>query len=295
MIVWLGYRPLATTGFKDWLWLAAVAFINALMLVAAHTAWTYVGKRVEVLDDILQPAQGYREVIAWLDRRLSRRQQLIIPTVGAICGPLFMWVVELQRGPTSDAGLATYLTVALTSFIGGNVGYWLWTGPGFAKRAYRAGRLNVRWQDPASTPAIRLAAEGYGVSALFLLAGTLSMGVTGFAFSTAKTVPALQIAHAAFFLLVAATSVRVGIAPFVYMYAIVANAKRDTLSLLDRHIPTVDRVLREWPGGQYPALLGLYSQVSSTPNLPFSTAALVQYGAVLVGAVLAFITSLILQ
>jgi hypothetical protein len=285
---------LAVTDPSAWLWLTIFALINVLMLIAADTTWTFVGRRAETLDDMLGPAKGYSAVVEWVDHRLTHRQQLVLPASGAISGTLFLRVVEQQLDPIVEVGLASYVTVAFTSFIGGNVCYWLWVAPGLARRIYRAGQLNIRWQDPASTPGIRLAAEGYGVAALFLLAGALSISVAGFVFTGAARVPALQLLLTAFFVLVVATSIRVGIVPFLWMYAVVANAKRETLTLLDAQVPSAGRVVGAWIKGRHISLLGLYSQISQTPNMPFSTAALVQYGAVLAGAVLAFVASLII-
>jgi hypothetical protein len=126
-------------------WLASFAFIDMLMLIAANSAWSYVGS-------------------------LSLWQQMIIPIGGCLAGLAFVRLVSAEMSTIVEIGLASYASVALTSLIGGNVVYWLWVAPGLVRRLHRAGALETRWQDPASTPGVTMIAEGLGLSALFLLA-----------------------------------------------------------------------------------------------------------------------------
>jgi len=291
VLVWLD-RPLAVTHLSAWGWLSAFSLINMLMLVAANVTWTFVGGRADRIDGILKSSPRSGDVAAWLDRRLSARQQLVLPSAGCISSAMFLAFIGPHLNSIVEIGAASYVSVAFTSFIGGNVCYWLWVAPGLPKKMFEAGGLTTRWQDPASTPGIRLVAEGLGLSALFLLGGAIGISVAGFIVPGVTRLPALNYLLDAFFVLVFATSVRVGIYPFIWVYAIVAGAKRESLSRLNTLVPNVSHVTRGSGKEKGYAVLTLYGQVSAAPNMPFSTAALVQYGATLVGTALAFATSI---
>ena len=294
ILLWL--KPSwAVTKIGAWGWLAVFSLIDALMLVAANSTWTFVGERADLVDDMLKAAKGAEQVSTWLDRRLSARQQLPLPLIGLIFGPIFLKIISHQMTSIVEIGFPSYVSVAFTSFVGGNVCYWLWVAPGLPKRMHKVGRLTTRWQDPASTPGIRMIAEGLGLSALFLLGGAMSISVAGFIVPGVTKLTLLNLLLDAFFVLVFATSARVGVYSFVWVYAIVAGAKRDALARLDIQVPHIHHLGTRSGADRGMPILALYGQVSSAPNMPFSMGALVQYGATLVGTALAFVASILVK
>jgi hypothetical protein len=284
----------ATKGYAT-LWIAGFGLSVALMLVAAMAAWTFATERAGRFDEMIKNSPARLSVPAWMDRFMSLRRQPILPVLGAISGPIHLYFV---RGALEhDVGIAfpSYVLVSWVSFVGGVDVYWLWVATGRPKKIFRCGDLDLRWQDPSSTPGLRLLSDSYGISGLFLLAGLINISVLGFIVPRLITTNANAILYTlfAFFAIVFITSIRVVIVPLIWAWLIITRSKRASMSLLNAKLPSSSNLAMQADYGQVGDLTALYDSVSGAPALPFSTSALVQYFAALAGAVFAFFFGLI--
>jgi len=291
LVLFLVERPFAVTSPTSLALLAGLAALDALMLFAAWSAWTVCHRRSRLIDRTLK-TQSDREVIARsILRRISHWRQAAPPCLAVAFGLLFLYFSskQLKTGMGIDISFTSYVCVAWTSFLGGNVTYWLFTVPSLPRLLYLCPSLTLRWQDPASTPAIRLLADGFGVSALFLLAGTATVLAIAVWLPGFSDVTALRVLLDGFFLLFTILSFRVGLYTYAWMYAMVKREKQRALDAIERAMPPLSRLSEKKIREAATAWVPLYSSISSARDLPFSTAAVVQYTAALLGAVLTFV------
>lgn len=287
------HRQWAATRGYAMLWIGGFGLSVALMFVAAMTAWEFATERADLFDEMIKDSSEARRVPAWLDRFMAYRRQLILPVLGAISSPLYLYLVRGQLEHTVGIGFPSYLLISWVSFVGGNDVYWLWVATGLPKKIHSCGELKLRWQDPGSTPGLRLLTDSYGISALFLLCGLVSISFLGF------VVPRLLTAHFilytlyAFFVVVLFTSIRVAVVPFVWVGVIITKSKRASMAALDKQLPFSLDLGKHTDYGPIETLTAIYQNVSAAPTLPFSTAAMVQYGAAVAGSVVAFFFGLI--
>jgi hypothetical protein len=290
--IWLNFillkvKPaLAVTSTTSLLWLTGLSVLDALMLFAAWGAWTFAFERSRRIDDMLTDQHDQARIGQWLAVRVSQRRQAIFPTITVASSLYFIYSRHdvLSSAMSMDISLISYLCVAWTFLLGGIDAYWLFTAPAIPRLLYHCRSLRLRWQDPASTPGIVLLADGFGVSALFLLAGAavivLLFWLPGF-----NSVAALKSPLDYFFVLLAILCFRVGLYTYVWIYATVKREKHKVLDSLDTDMPAGSSGFTEVSAIQ----ASLYRTVSSAPSLPFSTGAVVQYTATLLGVITAFI------
>lgn len=122
----------ATKGYAT-LWIAGFGLSVALMLVAAMAAWTFATERAGRFDDMIKNSPARLSVPAWMDRFMNLRRQLILPVLGAISGPIYLYF--LRGALEHDVGIAfpSYVLVSWVSFVGGVDVYWLWVATGLPK------------------------------------------------------------------------------------------------------------------------------------------------------------------
>jgi hypothetical protein len=276
---------LAVESATSWLLLVSLSALSAIMLLAAFTAWTYGYARSRDFDALITASPDRERFIHWFNTKLAHKRQAVAPIVAVLSSLLFLDFETPQLSTRFDIGVASYLCLGWTAFFGGNVMYWLYVMPAGVRLIYRSRELNVRWYDPASTPAFRGLAEGFGLSAIFLLAGVAVVTVLSFWTPHLFTIAPMRFLLSVLFITFSVLSFRVGIYVYIWLYAIIRRAKLKTLDIIERHVtePAGDHGIediREW--------LSLYRDVSAAPHLPFSTAAVVQYFAALLGTVFAF-------
>jgi hypothetical protein len=262
------------------LWFAGFGIADALMLLAAVTLWTFGAERLYLVDAILEKSPNRVSVTRWLARAMDHRQQLRLPLVGATLGPIYLAATQHQLIPIVEVGPTSFLMTSWTGFIGGSVVYWLWVVPGAARKIYRCPQLSLRWHDPASTPGLRVIGEGMFLSALFLLAGVVTISMLGFC--------AILLLLYFFFALSVATCLRLTAVPFYWIWRIATRAKARTLSYISAQLDFPNLYALVKLPSVINELIGVYRAVATSQDLPFSTAAMVQYAAALGGAVAAF-------
>jgi hypothetical protein len=267
------------------LWFLGLGATAALTIVAAQAAWAFGGDRLHMVEEILEHSPQRVQVNAWLLRQMA--YQSILPIFGVVAGPIFLYMVRQQLSRIVEVAPPSYIMVAWTSFLGGHVLYWLWAATGLPKQLARSTCLSLRWQDPAGTPGIRVLADAYGLSSLFLLLGVIALGGLGFLVPRTTSVGPILTLLYIFFAVSVATSLRVGLIPLCWIWQITIREKRRSLTRINARLPLpfgrqhVTASVKDW--------LELYQAVKDAPALPFSTVALVQYSATMVGTIVAFI------
>lgn len=284
----LGF-PVAAQSGQARLWLAGMGLVAAVMLFAPWGAWTYLFRRARLVDDVLRYSPD-----RWSTRRAvmanMRPARQAVP-MAVISGAALLYLVMFRTQQTS---LTSYLCAAWTTAVGVNATHWLYIVTGVARRIYRCRDLNLRWQDPASTPGMRTLAEGYGVSALFLLAGVVTIAVMAFWLPDSIDRANTRLVFDVVFGVAVLLSFRVGPYAFFWLYAVIRRDKRRTLAVIQQRMPDLRRLAAT--GAPAPDLgwSEAYRMVNSAADLPFRTSIFVQYSAVLLGAVLAFLGEAVL-
>lgn len=165
--------------------------------------------------------------------------------------------------------------------------YWLYVLPTIARKLHGSRHLRLRSHDPAGTPAIRAFANGSALAAFFLMAGVVTVLALTFWGPRLFAIPPLEILITVVFTIYAVLGFRVGPYTYMWLYAIITREKAENLGMISRWIPPVSKMHEEY-NEKAIEWVNLYQTLSSVPHLPFSTAALVQYIAALLGAVVAF-------
>ncbi|MBV9141830.1 MAG: hypothetical protein JO115_13085 [Pseudonocardiales bacterium] len=273
------------------IWFAGFGIVDALMLLAAVTAWTFAAERMYLVDAILNRSPARASVTRWFAKALSYRRQSIPSIAGATLAPTYLATIQSQLGVIMQVRPTSFLMVSWTGFIGGNVLYWLWVTANVPKRLQRCPQLSLRWHDPASTPGLRLLADGYFLSALFLLAGVIAISVLGFWLPRTIDVPVLLWLLYWFFALSVLTSLRITVVPFYWIWLIITRAKVRTLN----HIAAQLDFPKLYTSAKLPTtvreLIIVYQAIAASQNLPFRTSTMVQYQTALAGSVVAFVIS----
>lgn len=292
VLLFLVHRQWAVTRGYAMLWIGGFGASVALMLIAAKATWEYATERAELFDDIVCQSPERESINRWFNGYLALRRQLILPVAGAVGGPIYLYLTRAQFVHTVAIGFPSYVLLSWVSFVGGNDVYWLFVATGLPKRIKRCTNLKLRWQDPASTPGLRLLADSYAISASFLLAGVVSISVLGFVVPRVLSSQVLLYTLYAFFVVSVCTTIRVAIVPLLWTRRIIVASKRSSLTTIDAMMPALDGK-SSLPFEYIDKVSSVYSTLANTPDLPFSTSTVVQYSAGLVGSNLVFLLGLI--
>ena len=269
------------------LWLLAFVGFQALMVWAAFYTWTYAGDRASDLDALL-PSGDHGPVVLWLERMLAPVRQWSFCLLVVATGLTYLAFRQEDLMTVVPVNWASYVSFGITMFLGANVLYWLWVAPRLLWVMTKHGRLVLRWYDPASTPGIRLFADALSVAGLFLVTAAAGVSVLAILIDRDGGLLPASIVTLLFFMtgLVLATGLRVFL-PFLWSYVEVRAQKREVQAELASTI-----LWKPSDGGKPPEdeerAITLHAQIGATPNLPFSTASVIQYTGVVVGSVLAY-------
>lgn len=266
-------------------WMGGLGIVDAVMLVAATTAWQFVSNRTDLIEELVADPVDRLAIGQWLRRRLALKSQIVVPMVATILSGAFLLLVERDLVRLMQVGLASYLVVCWTSFIGGNVVYWLWTGTGLPKRICVSPSVRLRWHDPGGTPGLRVLADGCALSAVLLLVGTVVISVLTFLLPQTYEIKAISVIFDIFFALCVASAVRVGVLPYVWIWRMSVDHRRTALAVISAQIG--DQVPQRLTAQQQ-EWIEVYSSVANMSPLPFTTNAVIQYGAIFTGAIIAY-------
>jgi len=284
----------AAIGSRTLIWFAVGGGCAGLMLAAALAAWSFAAGRMVEIDAMLREPADCKVLCGWLATAMSKRRQLVLPLVGMVGGPLYLFAISSHLAAAGvSVAIPSYLLVAWLGFIGGNVVYWLWVATEIPRFLHLSSNLALRWHDPAATPGLRLLVDGYSISAIFLLAGIMSLAALAFVPSSLLRVPAASTVLIGVFAIGVASSVRVAVVPFYWIWVIVSHHKRRTLERICERLSSLDDIFDPRKAMDDDQLLRLYEHVARSPALPFNTSVTVQYGAALAGAIVAFLIGLL--
>jgi hypothetical protein len=274
-------------------WLTLFAFFQVLMIWAAYRTWAFVATHGSKIDQLLKPDQN-RNVSRWLMARYRWYSQGLSVAFSILLFTLYLrWRTDdLESLVRID--WISYLSLAITATIGANVCYWLWVAPGIVHVMVGSGPLRLRWFDPASTPGLRVLAEGLGLAAVFLAYGSGAVAITSLLLPAALSTPTVQYALVTFSGFILLLSLRVGFLPFWWIFRAISRSKVETLSHLAEGIPEL-KVISDPVHARGQSLMDTYRAVSGAPNLPFSTGAVVQYLGALLGSFVGFLLTIMIS
>lgn len=269
-------------------WVAALAFLDTLAILSAWFAWQLWVKAARSLEDLTAGCEDINSLIQWYARALSKKRQYVVSIIWAIVAVVFLRVVQHTISVKLEIGPVSYISVAWTGAIGANMVYWVIVNPEMIRRLLRLKHLNLVWYSPASTPAIAKLSGGLAFTTTAVVGAALTTEFLAFHlfrygksdFLTAATifVPALA----------GILALVVGLLPHLRLYEVVRDSRRISLEKLRRliqgHPPTSAVAARRGQG-----IIELYRLVEQSPGLPFSTAAIVQYAAAVLGSLVAYL------
>lgn len=268
------------------LWLTAVSGLDVLAILSAWRAWDLWVKAAASMDDLSHDCDR-EDILQWYIKALAMKPQLLASAAFASCGTIFLFFVAHDLSKRLEIRPLSYLAVAWTCALGANAIYWLIVNPEMTRRILRLPGLNLIWHSPASTPAIVKLSRGYGfctcavlfaaLSTEFLALQVSSYGTDGLLSALTVFVPSLTGAIALF----------VGLAPHFWLYGAVRDARQVVLSRLESLIGQDPPSTRKASERVYQPV-ELYRLVESSPGLPFSTVAMVQYAAAVLGSLVAY-------
>ncbi|WIM98929.1 hypothetical protein ACTOB_002551 [Actinoplanes oblitus] len=272
-----------------WDLLEILALLNGGALAAAALAWSFAMKNGASVDALLSTCAVRDSAMRPVYRAMSVRAQLVLP-LGLALIPLGVLLDGLLRGRADLVFCYECLAVAWTLLIVGNDIWWLLVPPLIIIRIAGRDDLNLIWHDPARTPGIRTFAEGYGFSALFLIAGAVFVVLPGVPWHPLFDNAFAKWVYAALLLL----SLWIGAMTQTLIYMLTRRKKLAVMRYME-----VDQDLL-WPQERFmrPARrntteladsLTAYAAVAAAPNLPYGSAVVVQYVAAVVGSVVGFI------
>lgn len=269
-------------------WVVSLAVVNLFALLAGWRIWALFDRAAAPTAEMLATAAERDRIVTWLAAVLSRPRQITVSLLfaGTACTLLGLTHSAIQA--RLELGVISYLSVAWSGFICGNCIYWAFALSQFGRLALRRRDLDLVWHSPASTPAIMRLSEMYGALTLFILLAFLALQFLNLRASRYGESPVLTALSTVIPIGAAISSLATGLIPHLWLYATVREARSAALA-----------VLRINTGGAPPASPGeaaqrqayveLYRLVETSPGLPFSTASMVQYGAAILGTLLAYL------
>ncbi len=272
----------------NWLW--GFASVDFIIILASVGAWTFVARKTDDIDNLVNDPSDAAVVSSWLDRWLSWQRQAAAPLLSASGAFLFLLFAQEPLSPFLHVSLASYLSVIWTAVIGGNALYWLYVAPGMVGAIAKCSNLSLWWQNPAMTPALRVLSDGLAFAASALLAGGFCITFLGFFGPQTIQVPLIQLVLVGFFIVVMLSAVQVVLAPTLHIYRIIRNKKLEVLRKISEEVGDLDRVLRRERSYDV-EFSSLFLAVAQTQNLPFATSTVVQYSAGFTATIIGFVIS----
>ncbi|MFI7550702.1 hypothetical protein ACIBQ2_13215 [Micromonospora sediminimaris] len=271
-------------------WVAILSALSMFGLLCAWWVWTHLAETAPHLDTMIREP-GLRSALAnVLIRSMSIRRQLAVTVIGAAGCCLLLRLIQPYIVANLEMGPVSYLAIFWATLIGGNCAYWMAFFVFFASRILRSGELNLVWHSPASTPAIARMSTGYAFTTMVTLIALLALEVLSIRASTYGTSAVLDSVIRAIPPIAAVCALATGIIPHMLLFVAVRNSRRAALlallPLTGAEPPTTAQEVKSIQEN-----IALYRLVETSPGLPFSTAAIIQYGAAIFGSIVAFFLS----
>jgi hypothetical protein len=283
-----GYPSLALHSLRAISWVAALTVVDLLGLLCAWRGWSLFARSAPSVDDLMAKSAAREEISSWLAKAMSWRRQGLLSVLFGLIACLLLRIAEPEIRTQLEINFPSYVAVAWTGMIGGNCVYWLVALSDLVRRILRLPDLSLIWHSPASTPAIAQLSGGFAFMTMATLAAFVCvevLAVRSAAYGQSNVLTSLTTVIP---VLAGVGALVVGILPHWWLYSAVRDGRRAALRAL---LPLAgDRV----PTTTEQAALvrdnvSLYREVETSPSLPFSTAAMVQYAAAVLGTLVAFL------
>ena len=267
------------------------------VLTAATIAFAAAGRHFDRADEFLN--DDLRVTIASWIHSLYSRHWIGWTIAFAIAGALWLWVPEVRNFAPDNPG--AWLSFVEMGVVVGTVGFFAGMLPRITpKITYaRASDLNVFRLDPAATPAVRLVVEMTSIGGLLLLAVLITQTVVWYFVQqlVSPTLP-VTIAFGFGFLIVVAGIVNATLVPTVQLHSWIVRQKLDLLRHLNDQLTALDAKPR--PKGlnakkqiaqdtiERAGVVEEFFHITALENGPFRSAAMVQFGAAVIGSAVAY-------
>jgi hypothetical protein len=278
---------LAITSIEAFGWLVAYTALTAGMLASAWLTWRMIVVGAWTMDDLLGASPERPQLIdQWLRRRLRIGPQLLICLAVTALGLIVFYPASVELASTIQIRFVSYVAVAWTAFVGANVNYWLFTMAELPIRMYRCSGARFVWHDPATTPAVIVACDGWAFASVCVGAGVLSTELLAFLVPNRSGSQLLQVLSVVFPILAVLVAFYTTIQPFYTLHLMARRAQRATLRDLGEEL---ERLSASDSVSDYRYNLELYRHVASAPSLPINMTTIVQYAAALLGVLAAYL------
>lgn len=269
------------------LWVIAFAVMNMVGLSCSGHCWRLLERAAPSLDELVAPSAGRQGIANWFARASTSGWQVLSSVIFSILACLALRLIAPSIKGELEIGLLSYVSVGWTAAIFGNCVYWLVIVPELARRILRLPDLNWVWHSPASTPGVAQLSSVFGFSTIMALVVAVGAQLLALHASRYGDSGVLSASSTIFPIAGGMLALIVGILPHWWLYLAVRDARRAAL-----------RKLRGLTGRMTPesaqdaqavqSHVELYRLVESSQGLPFTTTAMVQYGAAILGTMLAF-------
>jgi hypothetical protein len=268
-----------------------------LVLTAGTIAFAAAGRHIDRADEFLN--DDLRVTIAGWIHKLFSRHWIGWAITFAIACALWLWVPEVRNfAPDNPGAWVSFIEMGL---IVGTVGFFAGMFPRVTPQITyaRTSDLNVFRLDPAATPAVRLIVEMISIGGLLLLAVLIAQTVVWYFVQqlVSPTLP-VTIAFGLGFLIVVAGIVNATLVPTVQLHSWIVRQKLDLLRNLNDQLTALDAKPR--PTGrnaekqiaqdtiERAGAVEEFFHITAVENGPFRSAAMVQFGAAVVGSAVAY-------
>lgn len=270
------------------IWFLALAGLNALMLYAAHHAWSLLARAAPDVEMMMR-RDGQESLARYVRRAESLGLQFMASGIGIAV--VFAMMIEISAQVTA-AGVplahTSYLAVSWTVLIGVNVCYWLTVMGLFPLLIGRQLEMKLLTYAPAHTPGIVRLVEGYKFSLGMLFAGSVGAQAMALAIPSRDESDIVAALTIAFPVAAAAIAIAVGIIPF-YTLRRAVRGRRYQLAY-----SSLDQAERETYRSSHRAesLRERAVALMEAPDLPVGRNVVVQFVAATVASLVPFIIGL---
>jgi len=215
---------------------------------------------------------------------MSARLQTLVAAGGAGLALASFHLISHELSDHLEVAIPSYLMVAWTGAIGASVNYCAATIAELPIRLYRCRRPRLVWHSPSTTPAIVAGCDGYRFEAMAMLLGVTATELIAILAPGKDETPFLHVMSVAFPIAAVLWVFCVVIQPFVAMHLLVRRERRHALDSIERELQYLSK---ESP--QYERQRNAYADLTASPLLPINSATVVEYSAVLLGLLGAYL------
>jgi hypothetical protein len=136
-----------------------------------------------------------------------------------------------------------------------------------------------------------LLTDALGLAAFFLLIGAGAIGGLVFWLPQVTAVPILNQLFYIFYVVVFCTILRVSVVPFGWAWGIIIRQKRASMAVISSYISPLSKLDSHKSDDE--KWVAIYQTVSIASSLPFSSVAMVQYAAAIIGSLVASVLGIV--